>query len=291
MYSDELDNSSARAESALTSKDLIQRALTAADDDAYWDYVSEVHRRGDLEAFETARDLLVSESARERELAADLLAQLNSRMDTPPEERRFRLEAAELLLQRLPIESDRDALESVIMAFGHLDVPNTGSEIVRFAAHPDPGIREAVAYAVCGSGDDVVATLRSLTRDVDRDVRSWATFGLALQQEADSDEVRTALRERTADEDEEIREEATLGLARRGDTSVGDRLLKMTEAQDPHSSLEEAVIAYVDRTGDSRFCSYLCGRRRELLEQDAAMYHRYYLAETLDRLVRECGPA
>ena len=60
-----------------------------------------------------------------------------------------------------------------------------------------------------------VAGLMQLTRDADRDVRDWATFGIASMTDVDTPAVREALVARVSDDDDEIRGEALIGLARR----------------------------------------------------------------------------
>jgi HEAT repeat protein len=64
---------------------------------------------------------------------------------------------------------------------------------------------------------NAVQALIRLARDLDRDVRNWATFGIAQQTDLDSPELREALLARATDDDPEIRGEALIGLARRGD--------------------------------------------------------------------------
>ena len=64
---------------------------------------------------------------------------------------------------------------------------------------------------------EAVATLLTLTRDDDSEVRDWAVFGLGVQGDVDSSEIREALLERLTDTDEDVREEAIVGLGKRRD--------------------------------------------------------------------------
>lgn len=67
---------------------------------------------------------------------------------------------------------------------------------------------------------EAIAALIELSRDLDPDVRSWATFGLGSMTGLDTPQLCRALLARTEDLDEESRGEAIVGLARRQDARV-----------------------------------------------------------------------
>ena len=82
-------------------------------------------------------------------------------------------------------------------------------------------MRYAVVHALSGYDENqAIGALVSLSADLDRDVRNWATFGLGSQIDSDSTTIREALLARAVDADDEIRGEALVGLARRDETRV-----------------------------------------------------------------------
>jgi HEAT repeat protein len=76
------------------------------------------------------------------------------------------------------------------------------------------------------STEPAIQTLIELSRDIDHNVRNWATFGLGALIDADSPGVRQALYDRLFDEDEETHLEAIWGLSQRKDPRVIDFLVK-----------------------------------------------------------------
>jgi HEAT repeat protein len=93
--------------------------------------------------------------------------------------------------------------------------------------HPDPDVRFAVSCALGNFPDHPVAatTLIELTRDVDDDVRNWATFAIGTLSKLDSLELREALVSGLSDPYEDVKEEAISGLARLKDRRVLPALL------------------------------------------------------------------
>ncbi len=79
-------------------------------------------------------------------------------------------------------------------------------------------MRQGVAFGLARIDDRRASdALIELSRDADREVRNWATFGLGSISTADYPSVRVALAERLNDEDAEISMEAVAGLAERKD--------------------------------------------------------------------------
>ncbi len=104
-----------------------------------------------------------------------------------------------------------------------------------------------------------------LTRDDDRDVRSWATFSLALLFEVDGPEVREALRARIGDADAVTSAEAIAGLAARADAHapelVLDRLRAGAEHGFPEPAVAETIVDAAELLADPRFIPALATLR------------------------------
>jgi HEAT repeat protein len=186
----------------------------------HWDAVKALRQLGTDEVFERAVGLTRSDSVKERVLGADILA----RLGYPPEERREALVERSLpvLLELAEREGHPDVLESVGYALGHLELPEALPTLLRFAVHPDPGVRETAAWGldlVIGEGaapPAVVQTLIELTRDTEAEVRDWAACALAWLED-DSEPITEALIARLEDPDGDVRGEACRGLAMRQD--------------------------------------------------------------------------
>lgn len=85
--------------------------------------------------------------------------------------------------------------------------------------------------------------LIQLSRDTDREVRNWATFGLGSQVDTDIPAIREALFARREEKDDEIRAEALVGLARRGDIRVAAALLNELNTHEPDVLRDWTLIA------------------------------------------------
>jgi HEAT repeat protein len=123
--------------------------------------------------------------------------------------------------------------------------------------------------------------LIQLSRDGDRDVRSWATFGLGSQIETDSPVIRTALIERLSDSDPEVRGEALVGLALRHEPSVVDAL----RAEWQHGDISLLSLEAAMETGDPNLLPHLL-RFRDMLDTSDAPQ----CAETLAEAITACTP-
>lgn len=208
---------------ALSTDDLIAHALAVADseDDAYWDCVRALHVRGGADACELACSLCASDSPRERELGADILAQVMFIGE------RRRDQAVQVLITTLEHETNLDAVYSLCFALGHRHDERGIAPLLRWADHPDPQIRYGVVFGLLGHArEDAIETLIHLSADPDDEVRDWATFGLGSQIEDDTPAIRTALAVRLTDPHEDTRAEALVGLAHRHDAQVIDPLLR-----------------------------------------------------------------
>lgn len=198
--------------------ELIQVALTGDEDDnAAWEAIAELHRRGGEEVFTAACELLRSESAKRRGRGADILAQLGKTADDFP----LRERCATAVLGALPRETESTALTAMSVALGHFRDSRAVDALLPLASHPDAEVRYGVVFGLLShSGPRVAEALIQLSGDRDLDVRNWATFGLGDVDRSDSPALREALVRRLDDEDDEVRGEALLGLAKRHDPRV-----------------------------------------------------------------------
>jgi HEAT repeat protein len=209
-----------------------------------------VDRRRDLVwrnprlALEVGQALMASDDPDRREMGVDLIgvaAQLDHSLRDhalPPLRAALDdagpgpLSAAIIQLELLGDESIRDRI-----------LPNAG--------HPDEVVRHAVAFALPSPGLDELAldALIGLTRDVDDEVRDWATFGLAELSDADNEAIRGALLARVEDDPYEIRVEAIVGLARRQDERVRPHLVRELSGPDHADVLDDALEYLEQGTG------------------------------------------
>lgn len=226
--------------------DLIAFALshppTGGWEDAYWDVVALLHKRGTRDIFDAATRLLASPCPIERELGVDLHAQLGYEQGKP-----FAAESVRMLARLLDTEDELHVIYSTLIAFGHLQQPECVPAVLRFAGHPDPDIRYGVTFALAGRDDpNAIAALIALTTDVSVKVRDWATFDLGSQTEWDSPELRAALCERLGDSDNITRGEALKGLALRRAEGVVEAVEAELRGPDPHSNAIEAADELAD---------------------------------------------
>jgi HEAT repeat protein len=205
-----------------TNDHLISEALLCSrDDDSYWDIVWTLHRRDTPDMLARAEGLARSTQSAERRLGADILGQLGS------PERTFLKQCAAILLEMLEREDDTEVLHAILIALGHLRLPEAIEPASRFRAHPDPNVRHGVVVALMGHDiSRAVECLIELSRDYDAHNRDWATFALGSQINLDTPTVREALIERVNDVDFDTRSEAIVGLAQRGDRRVVPLLVR-----------------------------------------------------------------
>ncbi|WP_083974089.1 HEAT repeat domain-containing protein [Herbidospora daliensis] len=193
-------------------EEMVRRALTRPDrDDAErWETIARLHKRGDAETFDAAARLCAGERSEERELGADILAQLAYRPGP-------RLAVLREMARR---EDDPAVLRSVLFALGHIGDESAFPEVLRSAGHEDAGVRYAAAWSlpeVMRHDDaEAVAALIRISRETGDDNRDCATTGLAGL-DADDAAVREALAARLDDASLVVAAEAAYGLARRGD--------------------------------------------------------------------------
>jgi HEAT repeat protein len=205
--------------------------------DERWAAVTELHRRGNPQTFEAAAEWCHSDHPLLRSLGADVLGQLGFDAGHP-----F-AEASTSQLLSLLRDLDPGVTSSALVALGHLRTgePEAISEL---ATHASAEVRHAVAFCLGGREEAAAReTLIRLSRDVDAEVRNWATFALGTLSEADTSALREALIARLTDRDPDVRGEAMRGLAARQDERVVSAILQ--ELQRPDGS-ELAIEAAGD---------------------------------------------
>lgn len=203
--------------STVSDADLLARAAAALETDPepedadFWALVGAVRRRGSQTVFDQASTWCVSTVPARQRLGANILGQLGRANGTP-----FAAVSTPIL-ERLLADADDSVVSCALVALGHLETGDT-ARICALAASRSDRVRHSVAWCL-GRRDDARAraTLIALSRDVDPDVRDWATFGLGSLSDADSPEIRQALVDRLNDSDADTRAEAMVGLATRGD--------------------------------------------------------------------------
>lgn len=238
-----------------TSEELIQLALSRDmdHDEDYWEPVENLQRRIP-EILEPLREMAGSTIEKVRVTAAVILGQGRVR------EKVATADCTDILLARLNLENAPLTLVALAYALGHLGDERSIEPLVRLHDHTDADVRYAVTWALCGvEHASAIAALIDGSRDSDRDVRNWATFGLGSQIDTDTPAIRQALLERLGEPDDEIRGEALVGLARRGDLRVAEALLKELNSFPAEELLEwvlitdaaEAIVEQARATGQS----------------------------------------
>lgn len=222
-------------------------------EDEYWERIWALQRRATRDTFERCALLLNGPDGPDRRFGANVLGQLGCVEGYP-----FAAETLAMLPARLEDSEDEDALCGIAGAIGHLGhlaerqfAAQVLPRLTILARSADEDVRHAVVQAANGltEGDDpvsraAVAIVCDLSKDVDRDVRDWATFYLELlpEREIDLPEVRAALWERVTDEDQEVRVQAINGLAKYQDRTVLPVLLEELTAE----LVDEDALQWLD---------------------------------------------
>jgi HEAT repeat protein len=241
-----------------STQELIELILEA-DEDAAWDTVWLLQKRGSREVFEAASALCHSSDTQKQSWGIRILGQLG----VP--NRSFPVETVDLLLKMLEQERNPALIAEIAFALGHQHSSRGIPPLSRLRAHPDAEVRYSVVHGLLRHEDPLaIQTLIELSADEDRDVRDWATFGLGTQVETDTRAVREALLARLADEDEETRAEAMVGLATRKDGRVIEPLIRELSAERVGSLFVEAAQAI----GDPRLLPSLLALRERRGEPD-----------------------
>lgn len=256
MAQNDAAEQNARAREGATTETLIAEALQFARShtghgpegsdpsaiDRYWDRVGALQGRGGATEFDAARKLVASCDPIERILGCNILGQLGWGRPT------FVEQSVDLLIARLN-DADERVIWAAAHSLGHRRSPRAIEPALALAAHPNPEIRFGIVSALSGHEDRRATDgLISLSRDDDRDVRDWATFGLGSICTSDYPELREALRDRLTDADEEVRWEAMKGLAERKDADVVPHILAALAVDDVKAGVLDAARTAADPT-------------------------------------------
>lgn len=199
---------------------LIHNSRGIEETEAYWACVHHLHTRPVPEVFELCETWAKDVSFDKRQAAADVLSQLGYAKNYP-----FSSQSLPIITVLLD-DSRVEVICSALYACGHLKIVDP-SIIAKFVNHIDNSIRYAAVHAFSSRIDPIsIASLITLSRDPDHDVRNWATFELGVISETDTPEIRNALFERLSENTPEIRGEALIGLAKRADERVLQPLIK-----------------------------------------------------------------
>lgn len=198
-----------REDDTRPTEELVARCLAESElDDS--PALGVLHFRGGPEELACAIRLTRGKDEAERIVGANILAQLGVR--TP----RHVAASVSRLLEMLHDPSEQ-VVSAACIALGFRGSSRAITALMGQATHSSASIRYGVAVALGHHvNPETISSLLALTKDVERDVRSWATFAIAYG-EVHSSAVRGALRERARDADAEVRGEALCGLAIRAD--------------------------------------------------------------------------
>lgn len=207
----------------------IEAALGTYDEDCRWDLIGGILTECSDDVLDAGTGLLRSDLEHDRTLGADILGRL---VGIEPNSRAAVLEA---LLAALTPETASAPLASIVAALGHIGEPGTLGRVFPLADHSNAEVRLAVAFAVATISPQPLApeartALIRLSRDLDPEVRDWATFGLGTLSDADGPDVREALLARAEDVHAEARAEALFGLAVRRDPRAVPHLIRALQS-------------------------------------------------------------
>ena len=215
------------------------------DDELPWEAVRTLRGIGSRAVFTRAADWCVSDDPLKRARGADVLAQIGRTTDNPSNN--FPGESFSIVSTLVQLEKDPLPLGAAVHALGHIGNRLAVPLLVAHHLHPNVDVRFAVACALGNFANDSHAadSLLVLTRDVDEDVRDWATFGLGVLGDLDSEEIRDALCQRMSDPYRDVREESLVGLAKRKDQRALQVLIAELNQPEVSNAVLEAAAEFL----------------------------------------------
>ncbi|MGZ9932576.1 HEAT repeat domain-containing protein [Streptomyces sp. NC-S4] len=156
---------------------------------------------------------------------------------------------AELLPGWAAVEPDGGVLATVLRLLAETCHPQARAFGLRYAGHPDPGVRCRVPHMFEAPGDPETArVVRGLGRDPDGEVRSWAAEALDCDVEEDREVLLALLR----DESSQVRVRAAYSVRSGHDRSpaVTGALVELLDADEQDERLMAAyALACRDHPG------------------------------------------
>ena len=255
---------------------IFERLLTNKSKENYWKYISELRKRKTDEIFKKSVLLTKSESAKERMIGTDVLAQFGF-------PRRHKKEIINLFFQLLKSESDKKVISSILYGIGHNNEKLTNRQVeflCSFRTHKSVYVKHSLVSALSTiEKDKAIDTLIKLSNDTDPDIRDGATFGIGSQVKTDHKKIRTALWDRISDNDQGTRFEAISGLARRKDHRIKEILKTELENLDEYGSL---ILESIEYLNDKSFVPILEKKIQE--NKQSKTVNQNWLLNTLDKL-------
>jgi HEAT repeat protein len=237
------------------------------DDDAPWDAVSVLRLMGTPEVFQMAVEFCKSDNPLKRARAIDVLGQLGR---SGKGEGLYFDERVEIVLSHLSDKAER-VVESAAWSLSHMRGEKAVNGLLSVRQSTNAHVRHAVAAGLLGeTSPEAVEALIALMRDVDDDVRDYATWSLGSEPingtPVDSPAIRQAFRERLTDTFEDARLEAIWGLAIRKDPDGLKILLERVEADEWASGDQEAAAYLLGLPYDTPIEDLRDGVRKVLSE-------------------------
>lgn len=231
-----------------TARSLIGMALQHdEDDDAYWECVTALRQYRGRDQGSWLRRHAQSRNWRMRTLVVNILCQLAMPGAKLPHQA-AEVELAKEMLGRGLRDSHWRVNEASLFGLGHREFPEYLPQMLAFLDSSRATLRHGLAFALGRYPQPEAAeALLRLMQDEARDVRNWATFGLASLSEQDGPAIRDGLLAASGDADPEIRGEALIGLARRGDERVRERVMQELQGEFHGSWAIDAAAALADQ--------------------------------------------
>lgn len=255
---------------------IFERLLTNKSKENYWNYVRELRKRKTDEIFRNSILLTKSESAKERMIGTDILAQFGF-------PRYRKKEIIDLFFELLTSESDKKVISSILYGIGHNNEKLTKKQVkflCSFCNHKSVYVKHSLVSALCTIEKDVaIDSLIKLSKDKNSDIRDWATFGIGNQVEIDNEKIRAALWDRISDKDEGVRLEAISGLAMRKDYRIKEILKTELENIDEFGSL---ILESIEYLNDKSFIQIL--ETKIIENKKSKKVNENWLLNTLDKL-------
>lgn len=234
-----------------TNEELFQASLLGDyEDEAAWDAVRALRRRGTEDVFQMAVRYCESPIPLERARGVDVLAQFGA--GNVPRSPGIHFDKRLAIATKLLGDEDTLVVHAAAWALAHLGGDAAISALIPMRNNPHPDVRWAVANGLHGSErGDAIATIIELMDDADDNVRDWATFALGTQCHVDSMEIREALRKRLGDSYEMARNEAVWGLAQHKDPQGIKMLVDRLSADEWMAGDEMAAAETLDMANDT----------------------------------------